>query len=103
MQLERAHTDDHVSVDRRRSAGGRLEGARHLFSAIALDDITDLEIVEVLDADAALETLANFTHILLEATERRDGAVVDLDPVTDDARTSLPVHDTAAHRTAGDR
>src|SRR3982751_3210997 len=91
------------SSRRRRSAGGRLEGARDLLGAIALDDVADLEVVEVLDADAALESFAHLAHVFLEATERRDGAVVDLHAITDDARTTLAVDDAAAHGAAGDR
>src|SRR5690349_829655 len=87
---------------RRRSAGGRLERARHLLGAIALDDVADLEVVEVLDADAALESFAHLTHVLLEATERRNGAVVNLHAIADDARAALPVDDSAAHGTASD-
>src|SRR3954466_16073905 len=91
------------SSRRRRSAGGRLEGARDLLGAIALDDVADLEVVEVLDADAALEPFAHLAHVFLEATERRDRAVVDLHAIADDARTTLAVDDAAAHVAAGDR
>src|SRR4051812_24529356 len=91
------------SSRRRRSAGGRLEGARDLLGAIALDNVADLEVVEVLDADAALESFAHLTHVFLEATERRDGAVVDLHAIADDARTTLAVDDAAAHGATGDR
>ncbi len=67
--------------------------ARDLFLAVALDDVADLDVVEVLDADTALEAFADFLHVVLEATQRADGAVVDLDAVADDANAARAVDD----------
>src|SRR2546430_12050012 len=40
-------------------------------------------VVEVLNADAALEALANLAHVVLEALERPDPPFVHLDAVAD--------------------
>ena len=63
----------------------RFERPRDFLGAIALDDVADLDVVEVLDADTALEPFAHFAHVVLEAAQRRDRAVVHLDAVADDA------------------
>src|SRR6185437_13279456 len=53
----------HALTSRCRRA--RRKRARDLFLGVALDDVADLDVVEVLDADTALEALAHFTHIIL--------------------------------------
>ena len=58
---------------------GLLERPRDFFLAVALDHVADLDVVEVLDADAALVAFLHFLHVVLEAAQRRDGARVDLD------------------------
>src|SRR5215207_4042343 len=70
---------------------GRLERSRDLLLAIALDDVAHLDVVEVLDADTALETFAHFLHIVLEAAQRADGTFVNLGTVANDARTCLAI------------
>src|SRR5215211_1664115 len=82
--------------------GGR-ERARHLFGAIALDDIADFDVVEVLDGDTTLEPFAHFAHVVLEPLERRDGPVEYLDTIANHANATLAVDDAAANRAAGDR
>ena len=77
--------------------------ARPIPGAIALDDVADLDVVEVLDADTALEPFAHFAHVVLEALERRERAVEHLDAVANDAHAALAVDDAAADRAAGDR
>src|SRR3954453_9212672 len=100
MKLEGAHSDNHRADPLLRVA--RLERPRHFFRAIVLEHIADLEVVEVLDADTTLESFAHFAHIFLEAAQRRDGAVVNLHAVADDAHATLAVDGTAAHRAPGD-
>src|SRR5215831_4294390 len=39
---------------------------------VRLDDVAFLEVVEVLDADAALESLVDFLHVVLEAPQGGD-------------------------------
>src|SRR3954465_8409604 len=65
------------------SRGRRIEGARHFLGAVALDDVAALDVVEVLDADAAFEAFAHLAHVVLEALERREGAVEHLDAIAD--------------------
>src|SRR5512142_37474 len=78
----------------------RFERARDFLGAIALDDVADLDVVEVLDANAALET---FAHLVLKALERGNRAVEHLHAVADDTDTALPVDHAAPHRAAGNR
>ena len=56
--------------------------------AVALDDVADLDVVEVLDGDTALVALLHFADVVLEAAERADGAVVHLDAVANDPDAS---------------
>src|SRR5512143_1943953 len=80
-----------------------LERARDFLGAIALDDVADLDVVEVLDANAALEAFAHLAHVVLKALERGNRAVEHLHAVADDTDTALPVDHAAPHRAAGDR
>src|SRR5688500_10634537 len=82
--------------------GARLEGARDLLGTVALDHVADLEVVEVLDADAALEALLDLLHVVLEAAERAEVAVVDLDRVADHADLGAALERAAADVRAGD-
>src|SRR4051812_47341508 len=74
-----------------------IERARDRLGAIALDDVAHLDVIEVLDADAALEAFAHFLHVILEALERRDRAVEHLNAVTYHADAALAVDHAAAH------
>src|SRR5689334_15977500 len=71
--------------------GGRRERTSYLFLSIALDHVADLEIIEVLDTDTALESFANFANVVLEASERADDTVVDLDAIPDYTHASLAI------------
>src|SRR6185437_5573613 len=86
-----------------RRGDGRLEGSRELLGAVALDDVADLEVVEVLHADATLESFPHFASVVLEPLERRERTVEHLDAVPDDAHATLAVDDAIAHRATGDR
>src|SRR5207248_809703 len=44
---------------------------------VRLDDVALLEVVEVLQADAALEALVDFLHVVLETAQRGDAAGED--------------------------
>src|SRR6185503_20903297 len=86
-----------------RSGGDRrLEGARDRLGAIALDHVANLDVVEVFHRDAALEAFAHLADVVLEALERRDRSVEDLDAVADDAHATLAIDHAAAHRAARD-
>src|SRR2546422_1250911 len=81
MQLPGHDGDHHGSTALGRAPD--VERARHLFDAVGLDQVADLHVVEVLNADAALEALANLAHVVLEALERPDRPFVHLDAVAD--------------------
>src|ERR1700733_1360819 len=73
-----------------RSLGGELRRRRrsvqrgcHFFDLVGLDDVADLDVVVVLEADAALVPGGDLTRIFLEATQRRELADVDLHRVAD--------------------
>src|SRR6478752_3082044 len=59
----------------------RLERPRDFFRAVALDTVAHLDVVEVLDADTALEPFADLANVVLEPAQRGDGALEDLDRV----------------------
>src|SRR5438445_8882739 len=59
-----------------------------------LDDVAFLNIVELLQAHAALEPFQHFPDVLLEAAQRADAAFIDHDPVTNQARLG-PADDAA--------
>src|SRR4051812_38071913 len=86
----------------RRSPCRRSQRSRDLLLPIALEDIADLDVVEILNTDTALEAFAHFLHVVLEATERRDSAVVDLDAVAHDANAASAVDDAVPHRASSD-
>src|SRR5687767_14934610 len=102
---ERLHD---VTLLLQRSAAGDpqiepLEGDEHLFrlqlagdlaDLVRLDDVTFLQVVEVLDPDAALEALRDLSNVVLEAAERPDPAVVRDDAVANDPGATVP-HDRA--------
>src|SRR6185312_17544064 len=69
----------------------------------ALENVADLDVVEVLDADAALEPVLHFLHVVLEAPQGPDDAVVHFDAVANDANATLTVDQAAPHVAAGDR
>src|SRR5207302_1216562 len=59
-----------------------------------LDDVAFLNIVELLQAHAALESFQHFPDVLLEAAQRADGAFMDHDPIPNQARLG-PADDAA--------
>src|SRR5688500_3488249 len=85
----------------RRSARRRSQRARDLLLPVALEHIPNLQIVEVLDPDAALEPFAHFLDVVLEAAQRGDVAVVDLDGVANHPHAALAIYYAAANRAAG--
>ena len=47
-----------------------LEFLRDLFELVALDDVADLIFAEIAQLDAALQTGADFLHVVLETAQR---------------------------------
>ena len=54
-----------------------LERRRHLFADVGLDDVARLDVLEPLEADAAVEAAAHLGDVVLEAAQRGDLAFVD--------------------------
>src|SRR5690606_1176192 len=114
LQIPGDEADDHRSCDPPVRRGARDSGAftaalrsrqcsGHLFDAEALDQVADLHVVEALNVEAALEALAHLAHVVLEALEAGELALVDLHAVADQANTSPPVDDALGHVATGDR
>src|SRR5262245_30925936 len=61
----------------RRGHGSRLRRGGDPFLDEDLDEVPDLDVVEALEADAALETGFHLAHVVLEAAQRSDLAFVD--------------------------
>src|SRR5919204_6573876 len=61
-------------------------GHRHALVHEHLDDVPDLDVVEPLEADAALEPGLHLADIVLEAAQRSDPAFVDHDIVAHEPR-----------------
>src|SRR6476646_2988620 len=64
---------------------GRLAGCRHAFGDEHFDDVAHLEVVVLVEADAALEPGLDFRDVVLEAAERSNLALVDDDVVAHQA------------------
>ena len=54
-----------------------LRGSGDLALFEGLDDVARLQVLEVLEPDAALEALPHLAHVVLEPTQRRDLALPD--------------------------
>src|SRR5947199_358813 len=100
LQLPGHDGDHHGSTALGRAPD--VERARHLFDAVGLDQVADLHVVEVLNADAALEALANLAHVVLEALERPDPPFVHLDAVADHPHPRRSGDHPRPAETAGD-
>src|SRR3990172_5040823 len=67
-----------------------------------LEDVAHLDVVEVLDADPALEALLNFAHVVLLVPERGDLAFKFLLAVAQDAHLGVAAQFALAHKAPGD-
>jgi hypothetical protein len=65
-----------------------LESLGDFFELVTLDDVALFVFVEVAETDTALQSLAHFRNVLLEAFERDDGSVVNRLFAADDARST---------------
>src|SRR6266850_240985 len=97
VQLPDDQPDDHG-----RRGGSGAEEPGDLLDAIGLDEVADLDVVEILDADAALEALAHFAYVFFEPLERRERAVVHLDAVADDPHAAGAGDHAALHEASRD-
>src|SRR5215471_12567037 len=81
----------------------RVERASHFLDAVRLDQVADLHVVEVLDADTALEPLAHLTGVVFEPLQRRQRPVIHLDARADNADPGGARDDPAPDEAPGDR
>src|ERR1700730_7698826 len=73
--IERMPTDYRFPIP-----DSRLLSVHHpgdFFDLVRLDDVPDLDVLVFVEPDSALETLFDFGHVVLEAPERTDLALVD--------------------------
>src|SRR5690606_27946871 len=69
-----------------------------LFQFDCLDLVTDLDVVELAEADTSFEVRTNLGDVVLEATQRLDGEPVPHhDAVADDPRLGVPGDGSGAH------
>src|SRR5262249_25877669 len=81
QQLHASRTHDHAhlpvqprrAVERsaaRRGCTNLRQRPLHLFDAVRLNRVADLDVVVTRDLQTALEALTDFTHVILEALQR---------------------------------
>src|SRR6185312_3827860 len=78
------------------------ERARGLDDLVHLELVALLHIVEVLDRQAALEARLHLAHVVLEALQRIELAVVDHDVVAQHADLRAAAHEALLHVAARD-
>src|SRR5690348_7691117 len=76
---------------------------RNLDAFEALDLVARLDVVVLLDADAALHAVAHFVHVLLETAQRFQLALEDHHVVAQHADRLVPAHHAFDDHAAGDR
>src|SRR5579871_3505201 len=84
-------------------SGGAPSGPRDLPLLVGLDDVALVQVLEVGEADAALEALVHLAHVILEAPQRGDGALPDHHALAQEAHLRAAGDDAAADVAAGDR
>src|ERR671917_1763987 len=73
-----------------------------LLDDVALDLVAVLDVVEVLQADAALVALAHLGDVVLEAAQGADAALPRDDAVADEAGARVAADDAVGDAAAGD-
>src|SRR5262245_53863137 len=73
-----------------------LRGCQHAPHREDLDHVADANVVELIEADAAFESALDLAHIVLEAAQRPDLALVDHDVVADEPRLAVAAARDAA-------
>src|SRR6266446_7191088 len=72
------------------------------FKLVALNDVPHLVFAEVAELNAAFKTGTHFFHIILEAAQRRNPAVVHRLPFSENTGARGASYATIGHKTAGD-
>src|SRR5680860_339975 len=79
--------------------GGLLAGPGNFLDLVCFYDVALFDVVEAVEVDAALESLQDFPHVLVEALQRPQITFEDDAPVTDYAHfgvsRDLPGNDVA--------
>src|SRR5258708_16223673 len=75
---------------------------RDRFKLVALNDVAHLVFAEVAELNAAFKTGTHFFHVILEAAQRRNPAVVHWLLFPEHARARGASYATIGHETAGD-
>src|SRR5437660_8888745 len=75
----------------------RVQRPRHFLDPVRFDEVADLDVVEVLDPDAAFEPFPHFAGVVLEPLQRGQRAVVHLDAAADHPHPRGPRDHAAAH------
>src|SRR5207237_3925314 len=84
------------------ACGHREIRALDLANVVGLEDVAFLDVVEVLEVDAALEALLDLAHVVLEGPQLGDRRVVDHGALADDAAARAAADDAARDVAAGD-
>src|ERR1700733_1622776 len=87
----------------RRSALSRGFGGRKLGHLEAFQNVADLDVVEVRDADAALEPGTNFARVVFETLQRTQLRRVDYRFIAQHAHLRIALEDAVDHVATGDR
>src|SRR5581483_7256452 len=69
----------------------------------SLDDVADLDVLELLDGDAALEALPDLGNVIFEVAQRGNFALVDHAVVAQQTHARGPGNDSVDDHAAGDR
>src|SRR5579862_4332308 len=85
-QTTGAKAPHHCSKFKVPSSQFALECRRDLLDLERFDDVTDFDVVEAVEADAALEAGFDLRRVLLEAAERGDAALPHLHAAAEEAR-----------------
>src|SRR6184192_766497 len=101
VQLPGDEPHDHGSPASGRAS--HVQRARDFLDLVRLDQVADLDVVEALDPDAALEALPDLAHVVLEALEGADAAFVHLHAVADHAHPRGAGDDAGADEAPRDR
>ena len=70
---------------------------------VRLNLVSDFDVVEVFQTDAALKSFANFRHVILESSQRSDVAFPTHHAVANQSRPRIATYDPVDHHATGDR
>src|SRR5688572_25399452 len=77
-----------------------LQCPLNFFFFVTFNDIANIQVVELLDADTAFETGPNFRYIILKAFQRQNLTGVNYDTIPNDPNFGVPGNSTIRNHTA---